>query len=63
MRTDCPVTIEKLGNSTWNLLHTIAAYYPLKPTLEQKKNASALMDLLGKVSNVRFVAVVTSFIT
>ncbi|KAL3990335.1 Erv1 / Alr family protein [Acanthocheilonema viteae] len=48
-RTDCPVTIEKLGNSTWNLLHTIAAYYPLKPTLEQKKNATTLMDLLGKI--------------
>ncbi|VDK72879.1 unnamed protein product [Litomosoides sigmodontis] len=49
MRTDCPVTTEKLGNSTWNLLHTIAAYYPLKPTVEQQKNASTLMDLLGKI--------------
>ncbi|EFO22667.1 hepatopoietin HPO2 [Loa loa] len=49
MRTDCPLTTEKLGNSTWNLLHTIAAYYPLKPTLEQKKNVCTLMDLLGKM--------------
>ncbi|MCP9263091.1 putative uridine-cytidine kinase [Dirofilaria immitis] len=48
MRTDCPVTIEKLGRSTWNLLHTIAAYYPLKPTFEEKKNARILIDVLGK---------------
>ncbi|VDO24480.1 Uncharacterized protein BM_BM4468 [Brugia malayi] len=48
VRSDCPLTTEKLGNSTWNLLHTIAAYYPLKPTPEQKKNAIVLMDLLGK---------------
>uniref|UniRef100_A0A915Q3M6 Sulfhydryl oxidase n=1 Tax=Setaria digitata TaxID=48799 RepID=A0A915Q3M6_9BILA len=49
IRRDCPVTTEKLGKSTWNLLHTIAAYYPLKPTSEQKKNAKTLMDLLGKL--------------
>ncbi|VDN03852.1 unnamed protein product [Thelazia callipaeda] len=48
VRSDCPVNTEQLGRSTWNLLHTIAAYYPLKPTSEQKKNVRILMDLLGK---------------
>jgi hypothetical protein len=28
----CPVDKDELGSSTWNLLHTLAAYYPDEPT-------------------------------
>lgn len=50
MRADCPLNTEELGRSTWNLLHTVAAYYPEQPTEEQKKNAKAMMQILGKVA-------------
>ena len=33
----CPNTRESLGFFTWNFLHTMAIYYPQKPTEEQKE--------------------------
>uniref|UniRef100_A0A0N5APG7 Sulfhydryl oxidase n=1 Tax=Syphacia muris TaxID=451379 RepID=A0A0N5APG7_9BILA len=48
-RTDCPLDIEKLGRSTWDLLHTMAANYPDKPTAEDKYNMETMMNTLGKV--------------
>lgn len=38
---------EKLGRSTWHLLHTIAKYYPNNPTRQQKK---AVHDLITSLS-------------
>ena len=32
----CPNTRESLGFFTWNFLHTMAIYYPEKPTEDQK---------------------------
>lgn len=37
--SDCPLDKEELGRSTWNLIHTIAAYYPKSPTDADKQNA------------------------
>uniref|UniRef100_A0A914RRW4 Sulfhydryl oxidase n=1 Tax=Parascaris equorum TaxID=6256 RepID=A0A914RRW4_PAREQ len=48
MRADCPLDTEQLGKSTWNFLHTMAAYYPEKPSEEDKNNARIMMHLLGK---------------
>ena len=39
----------ELGRSTWTLLHTVAAKYPVKPTREDKTNAIHLIDLLTKI--------------
>uniref|UniRef100_A0A915C960 Sulfhydryl oxidase n=1 Tax=Parascaris univalens TaxID=6257 RepID=A0A915C960_PARUN len=49
MRADCPLDTEQLGKSTWNFLHTMAAYYPEKPSEEDKNNARMMMHLLGKM--------------
>ena len=45
---DCPVDREKLGNSTWNFLHTMAAYVPDTPTREEQKEIKQFMSLLGR---------------
>ena len=35
----CPLDKEELGRSTWDLIHTIAAYYPDSPSDADKENA------------------------
>ena len=51
-RKDCPVDKDELGRSTWNLLHTMAAYYPDKPNDQEKKNMN---DTIHSISKVSFV--------
>ncbi|KAF5306672.1 hypothetical protein FQR65_LT07227 [Abscondita terminalis] len=48
MRADCPLDKDKLGSSTWGLLHTMAAKYPEKPTIEDKEGMKQFFNLLGK---------------
>ncbi|KAI9315088.1 augmenter of liver regeneration [Dichotomocladium elegans] len=37
-KKNCPVDVETLGNSTWTLLHTMAAYYPDRPAPSQMES-------------------------
>jgi mitochondrial FAD-linked sulfhydryl oxidase len=48
-REDCPLDKDQLGRASWNLLHTIAAHYPDKPTPEQ---ASTTKDFFRVLSHV-----------
>ncbi len=42
----CPPDVEQLGRATWTFLHTTAAYYPDKPTPNQRANMVALLRAL-----------------
>ncbi|XP_063934457.1 FAD-linked sulfhydryl oxidase ALR-like [Zophobas morio] len=44
---DCPADSDKLGRHSWTLLHTIASYYPEKPSGRQKVALQQLMNSLS----------------
>lgn len=44
----CPVDKDELGHSTWNLLHTMAAVYPDKPTEAQKQDVTSFFGILSR---------------
>ncbi|OBZ66677.1 Zinc-regulated transporter 1 [Grifola frondosa] len=39
----CPPDVEQLGRATWTFLHTTAAYYPERPTPNQRVNMLCLL--------------------
>ncbi|CAO3627306.1 unnamed protein product [Cunninghamella echinulata] len=43
-RKNCPPDVEVLGNATWTLLHTTAAYYPDRPTPSQKESMKTFIE-------------------
>ncbi|KAJ7576898.1 ERV/ALR sulfhydryl oxidase domain-containing protein [Mycena floridula] len=43
---NCPLDSEQLGRSTWAFLHTTAAYYPERPTPNQRANMLSLIRAL-----------------
>ena len=43
---NCPPDVEQLGRATWTFLHTTAAYYPEKPTPNQRANMLCLLRSL-----------------
>lgn len=45
---ECPLDREELGRSTWNFLHTMAAYYPDNPSQEQQRDMSTFVKLFSK---------------
>lgn len=44
----CPLDKDELGQSTWNLLHTMAATYPDKPTEVQKQDVKSFFGILSR---------------
>ena len=47
--TGCPIGIELLGNSTWNLLHTIAENAPEIPDETEQARISNFVTLLASL--------------
>ena len=39
-----PLNLEELGNSTWPILHRMSLSYPDKPSREEKRRMSSLMN-------------------
>jgi FAD-linked sulfhydryl oxidase len=46
---DCPPDVEALGRSSWTLLHSITATYPVAPSTSEQSDAKQFMGLFGKL--------------
>lgn len=44
----CPPDSAELGRSTWTYLHSLAAYYPDKPTVEEKADVKSLLSSFSR---------------
>eukprot|EP00092_Neocalanus_flemingeri_P009659 GFUD01010400.1.p1 GENE.GFUD01010400.1~~GFUD01010400.1.p1 ORF type:complete len:193 (-),score=50.19 GFUD01010400.1:230-808(-) len=45
----CPPDRMELGNSSWSLLHSMAAYFPSTPTPQQKTDATQFMHIFSRL--------------
>lgn len=45
---ECPEDAFTLGRKTWSFLHTMAAYYPEKPSQDDKRDMTEMMRLLSR---------------
>ncbi|PMD67118.1 mitochondrial FAD-linked sulfhydryl oxidase-like protein ERV1 [Hyaloscypha bicolor E] len=45
----CPPDVEELGRSSWTLLHSITASYPISPTLTEQSQVRQFMGLFSKL--------------
>jgi FAD-linked sulfhydryl oxidase len=46
---EAPPDLQELGRSTWTLLHTIAAYYPERPSDAKKESVGSFITDISKI--------------
>ncbi|KAH8038006.1 hypothetical protein HPB51_020526 [Rhipicephalus microplus] len=46
---ECPPDRSELGRCTWSLLHSVAAYYPKRPSAEQQRDAEQFFRLFARL--------------
>lgn len=44
----CPIRSSELGHSSWNLLHTMAAWYPDQPSSDEKHSMQQFMSAFAR---------------
>lgn len=45
----CPPDTVELGRSSWGLLHSVAAYFPDKPTEQQQQDGKNLLSIVSRL--------------
>lgn len=45
----CPPDRGELGSATWSFLHSVAAYYPSRPTEQHQEDAKRLMHIVSRL--------------
>ena len=45
----CPPDRQELGSATWSLLHSVAAYYPDRPSPRQQAEATLFLTLFSRL--------------
>ena len=46
---ECPPDRMELGNKTWTLLHSVAAYFPSSPSAQHQEDARTLMSVMSRL--------------
>ncbi|KAF2102334.1 mitochondrial FAD-linked sulfhydryl oxidase ERV1 [Rhizodiscina lignyota] len=46
---NCPPDVDELGRSSWNLLHTITANYPVSPSPQQQHDARSFISSFSRL--------------
>ncbi|PZC78284.1 FAD-linked sulfhydryl oxidase ALR [Helicoverpa armigera] len=45
---DCPLDKDEIGTSTWAFLHSMASYYPKKPTKKQSEDMARFFNIFAQ---------------